>query len=182
MFIIVTNDATTAMVTTFLLSPFDNVWAFGMFELVFRGMVEDWFFLSVVVVEFCVIGLFERVFLVDADGWSLFPSPFFDLVVAFVVTGVFVVVENRCAEVLGIGSWMKRIVNILLSFTSFKLLLLTFVTSKQRITWTRGGVSGKGGPCLLTSCYLSIVLPGDIISAMWTSYVNLNYVGRPIES
>ena len=104
MFIIVTNDATTAMVTTFLLSAFDNVWAFGMFELVFRGMVEDSFFLSVVVVEFCVIGLFERVFLVDADGWSLFPAPFFDLVVAFVVTGVFVVVENRCAEVLGIGS------------------------------------------------------------------------------
>ena len=103
MFIIVTNDATTAMVTTFLLSSFDDVWAFGMFELVFRGIVEESFFLSVVV-AFCVIGLFERVFLVDAEGWYLFPSPFLVSAVAFVVGGVFVVVENGRIEFVDIGS------------------------------------------------------------------------------
>ena len=92
------------MVTTFLLSSFDDVWAFGMFELVFRGMVEDSFFLYVVAVELGVIGLFERVFLVDVKGWSLFPSPFFDSFVVVIVTGVFVVVENGCAEFVGIGS------------------------------------------------------------------------------
>lgn len=104
MFIIVTNDATTAMVTTFLLSSFDDVWAFGMFELVFRGTVEDSFFLSVIDVEFCVIGLFERVFLVDAEDWYLFPSLFLVSVVAVVVGGVFVVVENGRIEFVDIGS------------------------------------------------------------------------------
>ena len=103
MFIIVTNEATTAMVTTFLLSSFDDIWAFGMFELVFRGMVDDSFFLSIVAVEFCVIGLIERVFLLDVESWSLFPSPYFDSV-AVVVTGVFVVVENGGIEFVGIGS------------------------------------------------------------------------------
>ena len=104
MFIIVTSDATTAMVTTFLLASFDDVWAFGMFELVFLGIVDDSFFFSVVAVEFSVTGLFERVFLVGAKGWSLFPSPFFDTFVAVVVTGVFVVVENGCIEFVDIGS------------------------------------------------------------------------------
>ena len=103
MFIIVTSDAITAIVTTFLLSSFDDVWAFGMFELVFRGMVEDSFFLSVVAVEFSVIGLFERKFLVDAKGWSFSHSPFFDSA-AVVVIGVFVVFENGCFESVGIGS------------------------------------------------------------------------------
>ena len=110
MFIIVTSDATTAMVTTFLLSCFDDVWAFGMFELVFRGMVEDSFFLSIVAVEFCVIGLFDwtvwaiGVFLVDAEGWSMLPSPFLVSVIALVMVGVFVVVENGCIEFVDIGS------------------------------------------------------------------------------
>ena len=120
MFIIVTNDATTAMVTTFLLSSFDDVWAFGMFELVFRGIVEDSFFLSVVAVEFCVIGLFEWVLLVDAEGWYLFPSPFLVSVVAVVLGGVFVVVENGRIEFVDIGSWMERVFNIL--FLSLKVL------------------------------------------------------------
>ena len=96
MFIIVTIDATTAIVTTFLLASFDDVWAFGMFELVFREMVEDSFFLSVVAVEFCVIGLFERVFLVDA--------PFIVSAVAVVLGGVSVVFENGRIKFVGIGS------------------------------------------------------------------------------
>lgn len=75
-----------------------------MFELVFRGMVEDSFFVSVVDVEFCVIGLFERGLLVDAEGCSLFLFPFVDSFVAVVITGVFVVVENGCIEFLDIGS------------------------------------------------------------------------------
>ena len=104
MFIIVTSDATTAMVTTFLLSSFDEVWAFGMFELVFRGMVEDSFFLFVVAVEFCVIGLFEGVFLVGAEGWSMLPSPFLVSVVAVVVGGVSIVVENGRVKFACIGS------------------------------------------------------------------------------
>ena len=47
MFISVTNGATTAMVTTFLLSSIDDVWAFGMFELVFFEIVENSFALGV---------------------------------------------------------------------------------------------------------------------------------------
>ena len=47
MFISVTNEATTAMMTTFLVSSFDDVWAFGMFELVFFEIVENAFVLAV---------------------------------------------------------------------------------------------------------------------------------------
>ena len=68
MFITVTNEATTAMVTTFLLSSFDEVWAFGMFELLFLEIVENWFVLAVVI-GFRVIGVFEAVFLVGVGGW-----------------------------------------------------------------------------------------------------------------
>lgn len=87
-FISVTSDATTAMVTTFLLSSFDDVWAFEMFELVFLAMVVDSFVLPVAVNEFSVYGLFERVLLVDAEVWYVlsFPDP---------VTGALVDGENR---------------------------------------------------------------------------------------
>lgn len=68
MFITVTNEATTAMVTTFLLSSFDEVWAFGMFELLFLEIVENWFVLAVVI-GFRVIGVFEAVFLVGVGDW-----------------------------------------------------------------------------------------------------------------
>ena len=47
MFVSVTNEATTAMVTTFLVSSFDDVWAFGMFELVFFEIVENALVLAV---------------------------------------------------------------------------------------------------------------------------------------
>ena len=68
MFITVTNEATTAIVTTFLLSSFDEVWAFGMFELLFFEIVENSFVLAVVI-GFRVIGVFEAVFLVDVGNW-----------------------------------------------------------------------------------------------------------------
>lgn len=68
MFINVTNEATTAMVTTFLLSSFDEVWAFGMFELLLLEIVENWFVLAVVI-GFRVIGVFEAVFLVGVGDW-----------------------------------------------------------------------------------------------------------------
>ena len=68
MFITVTNEATTAMVTTFLLSSFDEVWAFGMFELLLFEIVENSFVLSVVI-GFRVIGVFEAVFLVGVGDW-----------------------------------------------------------------------------------------------------------------
>ena len=68
MFITVTNEATTAMVTTFLLSSFDEVWAFGMFELLFLEIVENSFVLAVVI-GFRVIGVFEAVFLVGVGDW-----------------------------------------------------------------------------------------------------------------
>ena len=68
MFINVTNEATTATVTTFLLSSFDEVWAFGMFELLFLEIVENWFVLAVVI-GFRVIGVFEAVFLVGVGDW-----------------------------------------------------------------------------------------------------------------
>ena len=58
MFISVTNEATTAMVTTFFLSSFDDVWAFGMFELVFFEIVENAFVLAV-----------------DIGDWSGWASP-----------------------------------------------------------------------------------------------------------
>ena len=68
MFITVTNEATTAMVTTFLLSSFDEVWAFGMFELLLFEIVENSFVLAVVI-GFRVIGVFEAVFLVGVGNW-----------------------------------------------------------------------------------------------------------------
>lgn len=68
MFITVTNEATTAMVMTFLLSSFDEVWAFGMFELLFFEIVENSFVLPVVI-GFRVIGVFEAVFLVGVGDW-----------------------------------------------------------------------------------------------------------------
>lgn len=68
MFITVTNEATTAMVTTFLLSSFDEVWAFGMFELLFFEIVENSFVLAVVI-GFRVFGVFEAVFLVGVGDW-----------------------------------------------------------------------------------------------------------------
>ena len=68
MFITVTNEATTAMVTTFLLSSFDEVWAFGMFELLFFEIVENSFVLAVVI-GFRDIGVFEVVFLVGVGDW-----------------------------------------------------------------------------------------------------------------
>lgn len=68
MFINVTNEATTATVTTFLLSSFDEVWAFGMFELLLLEIVENWFVLAVVI-GFRVIGVFEAVFLVGVGDW-----------------------------------------------------------------------------------------------------------------
>ena len=68
MFITVTNEATTAMVTTFLLTSFDEVWAFGMFELLFFEIVENSFVLAVVI-GFRVIGVFEAVFLVGVGNW-----------------------------------------------------------------------------------------------------------------
>ena len=40
----------------------------------------------------------------DAEGWYLFPSPFLVSVVAVVLGGVFVVVENGRIEVVDIGS------------------------------------------------------------------------------
>ena len=84
-FIIVTNEATTAIVTTFLLSSFDDVWAFGTFVLLFFVVVENLF---VVTVEFCVIRLFEVVLLVEAEDWLVLSS--------FVpVTGAWVFGTNR---------------------------------------------------------------------------------------
>ena len=68
MFITVTNEATTAMVMTFLLSSFDEVWAFGMFELLFFEIVENSFVLAVVI-GFRVIGVFKAVFLVGVGDW-----------------------------------------------------------------------------------------------------------------
>ena len=68
MFITVTKEATTAMVTTFLLTSFDEVWAFGMFELLFFEIVENSFVLAVVI-GFRVIGVFEAVFLVGVGNW-----------------------------------------------------------------------------------------------------------------
>ena len=68
MFITVTNEATTAMVTTFLLSSLDEVWAFGMLELLFFEIVENLFVLAVVI-GFRVIGVFEAVFLVGVGDW-----------------------------------------------------------------------------------------------------------------
>ena len=71
--------------TTFLLSSFDDIWAFGMLELVFFVVAENLF---VVTVAFCVIRLFEVVLLVDAEGWPVLSS--------FVpVTGVWVFGTNR---------------------------------------------------------------------------------------
>ena len=84
-FIIVTNEATTAIVTTFLLSSFDDVWAFGTFVLVFFVVVENLF---VVTVEFCVIRLFEVVLLVEAEDWLVLSS-------FFPVTGAWVFGTNR---------------------------------------------------------------------------------------
>lgn len=68
MFITVTNEATTAMVMMFLLSSFDEVWAFGVFELLFFEIVENSFVLAVVI-GFRVIGVFEAVFLVGVGDW-----------------------------------------------------------------------------------------------------------------
>lgn len=68
MFITVTNEATTAMVTTFLLSSLDEVWAFGMLELLFFEIVENLFVLAVAI-GFRVIGVFEAVFLVGVGDW-----------------------------------------------------------------------------------------------------------------
>ena len=68
MFITVTNEATTAMVTTLFLSSFDEVWAFGMFELLFFEIVENSFVLAVVI-GFRDIGVFEVVFLVGVGDW-----------------------------------------------------------------------------------------------------------------
>lgn len=110
MFIIVTSDATTAIVTTFLLSSFDDIWGFGIFELVFFAMVEDPFVVAVIGTEFCIVVLFERVFLVGAEGWFVFSFPVpvlvavAAIVVPVVVAGVWVVGKN-----VVIGSWMKRV-------------------------------------------------------------------------
>lgn len=68
MFITVTNEATTAMVTTLFLSSFDEVWAFGMLELFFFEIVENSFVLAVVI-GFRDIGVFEVVFLVGVGDW-----------------------------------------------------------------------------------------------------------------
>ena len=74
MFISVTNEATTAMVTTFLLSSFDDVWAFGTFELVFFEVVKNSFVLAVAI-GFRVTEVFEAVFLVGVGNWAGGASP-----------------------------------------------------------------------------------------------------------
>lgn len=44
----------------------------GIFELVFFAMVEDPFVVAVIGTEFCIIVLFEGLFLVGAEGWFVF--------------------------------------------------------------------------------------------------------------
>ena len=74
MFITVTNEATTARVTTLFLSSFDEVWAFGMLELFFFEIVENSFVFAVAI-GFRVIGVFEAVFLVCVGDWLGGASP-----------------------------------------------------------------------------------------------------------
>ena len=106
MFISVTSDATTAIVTTFLLSSFDDVWGFGIFELEFFEKVEDTFALAVGIIE--VLG--------DTEGWSVLDFPVavsvFAAVVPVVVAGLSVVVEN-----VYIGSRMEKKSLLFLLFT-----------------------------------------------------------------
>ena len=72
----------------------------GIFELVSFAMVEDPFVVAVIGTVFCIIVLFERLFLVGAGGWFVFSFPFpvlvavAAIVVPVVVAGVWVVGKN----------------------------------------------------------------------------------------
>ena len=82
----------------------------GIFELVFFAMVEDPFVVTVIGTKFCIIVLFERVFLVGAEGWFVFSFPIpvlvavAAIVIPVVVTGVWVFGKS-----VVIGSGMKRV-------------------------------------------------------------------------
>lgn len=82
------------------LAMVEDPFVVGIVELVFFAMVEDPFVVAVIGTEFCIIVLFERVFLVGAEGWFVlsFPVPVLVvvavIVVPVVVAGVWVVGKN----------------------------------------------------------------------------------------